>query len=472
MRAGLCAVIVLSTAAQAQTPAAERASAGFDTIFNVPGVQSIAIDPANGTLYAAASPRAESSGAVSDIVQWQLDPLRLVRTWPTDTLVSDLAVSPTGLVYAAGQHGAAPGGAGTKGGGAPRSGSLVSLDPGGSAQAPAVIVSYAGLEDVAAVSRFNQAAFDGEGRVYLAAPTQFSVAVFPDTRAPLQGATTMPRLVLQCGAPAQLSVFRSGGRIAYAASTTDGALLETGFVSIAADPEGTATASCFRVTNVFGYKEAPPTLNSLAHAVLADAAGRPDAVLALEPNTGILHLLRLDPLTQQLARADWIDLGTGAPGAITLLAASADGAVIFVGGQGQTDILRFRRDGDTLVRAGSLRSTGGLRQIEVSADGTYAAVVVRDPAGLDRIHLIRAPGALEDGAQVIPRSAETLRQVQSELNRLGYGVGAADGIPGPRTATALDRLGEQEGDTESGLFDLKSLIDGVLFTRPADERSY
>lgn len=467
-------MMLLATAAWAEMPPPSDSAARFDVIHNVPEVQSIAIDAATGSLYAAVSPFSGADAATSEIVRWSLDPIRLAGTWPSGILVSDLGISPAGLVYAAGQTVPA---AGTKGSAAQRIGRVVSFDPDNAADQIEPVVESRGSRFAA---RFNQAAFDGKGWVYAATPTAFSILVFPEGDWELEGPTTMPPFVLECGPPAQLSVFRSGERVAYAASTTDGALLETGFVDNAPEASEKAPANCFRVTNVFGYKEAPPTLNSVVHAVLADASGNPDAVVALEPNTGILHLLRLDPGTQQLTRAGWIDLSQAAgeaggavgPGTFNLLAASQDGSVIFVGGQGRGEILRFRRDGDDLLPVGTLRTGDGLKSIEIGADGGFAAVVMRDREGLNRIHVIQAPASLGEGWRGLPAGGNTLRQVQSELNRLGFDVGPADGILGPRTISAIDQLRQGKDIAESEKNKVNSMVNGVLLTRLPQERSY
>jgi hypothetical protein len=451
MRAFLCALTVLATAAQAQAqaPRAQGDVAGFDIIHDVPPVQSIAIDAAGGGLFAALAPDGEGTG--SAIVQWHLDPVRRAALWQTETIVSDIEISPRGLVYAAGQRAARPGGpAGS------RSGMVITVDPARPADPPAVFISF---PDNARVDfpRYSQAAHDGEERIFVTTPTQFTVAGYPER--PFHPGETPRELRLRCGVPAQFSLFGPPDRPGYVASTADGALLEAGLVQPdpAASPGG-----CFRVANVFS-KDAPATLNSVVHAVLADAGGTADAVLALEPNTGTLDLLRLDGVTQQLSRAGSADLGAGG-GAFTLLAASRDGAVILVGGPAREAVLRFRREGDGLALAGTLWTGTGLRQIGVGADGSLAALVIRGAGGLDRIHLIRAPGALADGAAGLPPGGDSLRLIQSALNEAGFDAGPADGIAGPRTTAAVSAALARDARIESDGFDVKSMIEGVFMT--------
>lgn len=456
MRALLCALMTVATAAQAEAPDAGGDGARFDIIHNVPQVQGIALDAGAGTLFAAVASPGEVDDAGSTIVQWHLDPVRRAAMWQTETIVSDIEISPGGLVYAAGQL-ATPADGYAKA--ALRRGMVITVDPARPGDPPAVYLIYPDNVKVD-FSRYSQALPDGQGRVFATTPTQFTVTIYPKSIKP---GTTPPELRLRCGIPAQFSLFGPADRPGYVASTVDGALLETGVV----DPEtGKGSAGeCFRVANVFSDKAAS-TLNSVVHAVLADAGGTADAVLALEPNTGTLDLLRLDGGTQQLSRAGSADLGAG-DGAFTLLAASRDGSVIFVGGPGQEGILRFRREGDGLARAGTLWTGTGLRQIEVSADGRLAVLVIRDARGLDRIHLIRAPGALADGAAGLPPGGDSLRLIQSALNEAGFAVGPADGIPGPRTAAAISKAMARETRIESGGFDVKSMIEGVFLTPPA-----
>lgn len=467
MRASFLAVMASATLAAAEVPTPDAPTATFDVIFNVPEVQALTLHPAGGALYAAVSPFG-SAGGSSVIVRWQLDPIRLDGTWATGTLVSDLAISPTGLVYAVGQRGVPPGQASTRA--APvRSGNVINLDPDASVSPLADIISYPD-DGINSVSRFNQVAFGSKGAVYVASPTRFGVVVLSDTQDPFSATVELPQLVLTCGAPAQLSLFPSGDGSAYAASTTDGALLETGIVGESPDAYGKAASKCFRVTNVFGYKAAPSTLNSVVHAVLTDTSGQTDAILALEPNTSTLHLLRLDPGTQQLARADRIDLAEGGkaavPGEFNLLAASGDGSVIFVGGRDREIVLRIQRDGDRLLTIGTLLVGSGLRSLRIGSDGLHAVLVAHDRGGMDRIHVVRYPGSLAGGWQRLPSQGETLQQVQAELNEIGFSVGRADGMLGPRTLSAIDNLLASEVVYESGENGLKSMIEGVLLTRP------
>ena len=461
MRAAFCAMIASATVAAAEVPSAKDPEATFDVIFNLPEVQSIALDPAGEFLYAAVSP-VGASGEGSVIVSWQLDPIRLDRTWPNGTLVSDLAVGPSGLIYAAGQKGSGTENAQKGKALQSRSGSVINVDPNNAATSVAEVISHA--EGFIAVSRFNQVAFGEKGEVYIASPTQFGVSVLRDSQDGTPNGTTLPQFVLTCGAPAQLSVFELGGQTGYAASTTDGALLEVGPVGTTTD--GTAP-TCFRVTNVFGYAEAPSALNSVVHAVLTDGAGRPDAILALEPNTGTLHLLRVDAGARQLARADRIEIaekGEVVGGVYSQLAASADGSVIFVGGKGRDTIVRFRREGDRLKRVGSLLLVNGLRSIDIDAEAARAAIVLQAGDGLDRIHIVRNPGSLGDGRQRLPGGGSTLQQVQADLTELGFRPGPADGMLGPLTLTAIDQLLESELFGESRGKEIIMMVNGILFS--------
>lgn len=457
MRAFLCAVMALATAARAEVPVSSGDTPGFDIIYNVPPVQSIALDVPAGRLFAAVAPADGAPDGGSSIVEWHMLPIRRAALWRTETILSDIELSPDGLVYGAGQRSAPPGGYAS---GASRSGMVITVDPARPENGPAVFVSFPDNVRVD-FSRYNQAAHDGGSRIFVTTPTQFTVTAYPEQFD--QGETPL-ELRLRCGVPAQFSLFGPADRLGYVASTADGAMLEAGLVQPGAvkAPPG----ECFRVANVFGYKKEPPTLNSVVHAVLGNSSGGVDAVLALEPNTGTLHALGLDSEAQQLSRTDWVDLEGSAPGAFAFLAASRDGSIIFVGGPAQENILRFQRKGGSLAPTGILRTGTGLRQIEISPDGTLAALVMRGADNLDRIHLIHSPGALEEGSANLPFGGDTLRLIQSELNGAGFDVGPADGILGPRTASAISRAGVEDISIESGGIDLKSIIEGVFLTPP------
>lgn len=460
MRAFLCALMALATAAQAEMPAPRDDAPGFDIIHDVPPVQSIALDAPSGRMFAALAPADGMRDGGSSIVEWDMPPIRRVAMWRTGTIVSDIEISPGGLVYAAGQRGAPPGGYASDGS---RSGMVITVDPTRPENEPVVFVSFpenAPLD----FSRYSQAEHDGGGRIFVTTPTQFTVTAYPER---FDEGQTPPELRLRCGVPAQFSLFGTADRLGYVASTADEGLLEAGLVN--AEPTKGSAGECFRVANVFGYEKEPPTLNSVVHAVLGDPRGGVDAVLALEPNTGTLHLLGLDGATQQFSRVNRVDLGGRAPGAFTLLAASRDGAVIFVGGAGQEEILRFQRTDNSLASVGVLNTGTGLRQIEVSPDGTLAALVMRGENGLDRIHIIRLPAALGEGRASLPAGGETLQLIQTELNAAGFDLGPADGILGPRTAAAVAEARARDIRIESGGIDLKSVIEGVFLTPPDRE---
>lgn len=466
MRSFLCAAIALSTThamAEMAVLQPEGPMASFDTIFNVPSIQSISVDPATGSLFAAVSRFSESEELGAEILHWSLDLIRIAGAWSTQMRVSDLAVSAQGTVFAAGQQ---VENAVDAEGNVKLGGSVLIVDPAMPATASAEIVSYRADPKVRnLISRYNQVAFDGKGWVYLAAPTQFNVVLLPESPQTGIEGVIYPFFKLHCGAPAQLSLFEAFGRTGYAASTIDGAQLETGFVNLDAKPTRMLSPDCFRVTNVYEHKEPPPTLNSVVHAVLT-TGGTADAILALEPNTGFLHLLGLDP-GQRLVRSSAIDLQAKS-GALTVMSASADGAVILVGGSGANEILRLRREGDAVVRVGSLATGPGLKLIEVSSDGALAVAVMQDQSGQDRVHVIRNPGRLEDGARALVMGGESLRLIQVELNKRGLAVGPADGILGPRTLSAVQQLSSiPEMNGESSDSEIQSWIEGVFLNRPS-----
>lgn len=491
MRACLGAVMAVMVVTAVASATAQDAPPGdvaptFGIPFDVPDVQAIALSStARGGPYLYAAVTLPDAGA--RIVQWKLNPaIRLDRDWPVKMLVSDLAISPRGLVYAVGRRDL-----NTQAGGDPGGGQVTNINP----VSPNAIFDKVQMYEpdgsdsklsprVVTIPRFNQAVFDGAGRVYLTASTSYSVALHSDDQTGVPDGTVMPQLILKCGPPAQFSVFRVGDHLAYVASTIDGALLETGGFDVKGpdpgevwEPVPNAPTDCFRVANVFAYKEPPLTLNSVAHAVLFDRKGQADALLALEPNTGTLHLLRLDPKSPQLSRVTWYDLKEIAPpGKWSLLAASEDGSVIFVGGLGLNEVVRFRRDGDSLVKTGTHPlGEGGLRQIKVSADGALAALVMRIGDGKDRMHLIWSPVALSETQEPTLRpKGERVILLQQALNASGCDV-SVDGTLGPQTKAAGERFvaGEcagsnnpEDNDTESGGFMVSNpnpIIEGVFF---------
>lgn len=476
------AALALAQAAAAQTLAMPEASAApgapldpeADAIFSLRNVESLAFDSARDGLFAIADGK---------LMQWSLFPLELKAGIALDTLASDLALSPGGNLFVAGQRWDQK--------------SLLLL--GGSIMAFPVdpetgIEDWVRLYQVAGnsvgISQFSSVAFDRSGRAYFGSPVAFTVLVVPDDLSTPEAGTTRGTLDLRCGASSQLSVFEASDQVYYFSSTIEGAAVEFGAIADGAERKG--GAECFRVANIYSQKAAPATFYSVRHAIVSRAPDEEDgarpwhALIALEPNMDRLYVFEVGIADGDLMisrnRSAEVDLralepatrvaGTGTYG---LLAASGDGSEIYVSGSSMRHVLRFGLSPtEGLVPRGRFDLGAPVQGMEISADGRYAALVTGENRfGAERvITLVRNPGALRDG-DALPASYQSIRVVQDLLNASGFDAGRVDGIFGPRTVEAIDAYIESVGSLDGpldGASDMPSGADlGPGRSLPGDE---
>ncbi|TCP41877.1 peptidoglycan-binding domain-containing protein [Rhodovulum marinum] len=474
----LAATVCVSpaTAEQAQRPV--RAEA--DAVFSLRNVESIAFDEAHDGLFAIADGR---------LMHWSLFPLELKASLALDTLASDLAISPAGNLFVAGQRW--------------NQQSLLLL--GGSILAFPVDPET-GIEDwfrlyqvadnATGYSQFSSVAFDGAGHAYFGSPVAFSILVVPDDLTSAAPGTRRGTVDLRCGASAQLSVLEAGGQVFYFSSTIEGAALEFGVLDGSDARKG--GAECFRVANIYAQNAAPATFYSIRHAVITRPApeegGEPwQAVLALDPNNGRLYLFEIEIVDGQILisrkRSAEIDLAALEPaaraagtGTYGLIAASGDGSEIYVSGSSMRRVLRFSvTEAEGLVSRGAFELEAPVQGMEIGAEGRYAAVVTGENRfGADRVlTILRDPGAVPVGAP-LPASFESIRLIQDLLNASGFNAGRVDGIYGPRTIEAVKAyldsrkaapdLGEARGGIGAGSGEdiLRAVIEGVFPRKAAD----
>ncbi|TCO70784.1 peptidoglycan-binding domain-containing protein [Rhodovulum euryhalinum] len=432
----------LAAAIAAPVPAQERAaeappSAEADAVFSLRNVESLAFDSGRDGLFAIADGR---------LMHWSLFPLTLKASLQLDTLASDLAVSPRGALFLAGQRW--------------NPDSLLLL--GGSILAFPVD-SEAGIKDwvrlymvpdnAVGISQFSSVDFDDSGRAYFGSPVSFLLLVLPDDLAEVVPGTERRTFELSCGASAQLSVFEAEDQVFYFSSTIEGAALEFG--RMAGPDEKAPRAECFRVANIYEQKASPATFYSVRHAVItrpaAEADGAPSrGVLVLEPNNGRLYFFEVGVAGGELlisrARSTEIDLaqlgaaeGESRTGSFGLLAASGDGTEIYVSGTSMRRVWRFGVDaGGKLVERGMFDLPAPAQAIEIAEDGRYAAFVTGENRfGAERVlTILDHPGKVPEGAP-LPASLRSVRLLQELLNAAGFDAGRVDGIFGPRTIEAV-----------------------------------
>ncbi|QFT57723.1 hypothetical protein FIU94_02705 [Sulfitobacter sp. THAF37] len=451
MRQGYLIALLVSLLTLAGTAGAETDSRlRFERIFDLPLVQSLEFASGGEELFVAVE---------GQLLQWQLDPLRLTHYGPTQILANEMVLGPDQNLYFVGL-GRARGSFGQAGSKAV-------------AFARDMVADGAAFEAVDAnsnlgISQYSSIAFDSGGNAILASASSYTASPFPRrAELPAKGGLNYPQLRFRCGGVSQLSIFAIDGVDHYLGSTAGQATLEFGRLDLGADRS--ATGDCFVVEQAEKGQKRKPTFDAVRHAVidLGDTPfavdGASKAILVLDPNTNRLSLFRIEPFGDRhfLSRlgALEIDLSKYMPSAareavLTDLATDAQGHEIQVSSNAADIVLRFSFDGTGLAHRGQIQMDAPVQRLKMSRDGSAAAIVTgSDLFGGDwRITVIGNPGGLS-GRLNLPASFPSVRRLQEQLNAQELPAGSADGILGPQTRAAmaefLARVGPPSGGAQN-----------------------
>lgn len=448
----LAALLTLANAARGQSENRLR----FDTIFDLPYVQSLEFAPGGRELFVAVE---------GHLLQWELDPLNLTHHQRTQILANEMVFGPDRNLYSVGL-GSARGSFGQAGSKA------VAFGRGGAEGAAFEVVE---ANSNLGISQYSSVAFDSQGNAILASASSFTASPFP-RREDVVGGTPRkyPQLKFRCGGVSQLSVFAIDGVDHYLASTAGQATLEFGRLDFAA--ERAVSGDCFMVEQMEKGQKRQPTFDAVRHAVidLGDTPfateGASKAIMVLNPNTNRLSLFRIEPFgdTHFLSRLGALEvnlekyLPSGAQDAVlTDFSTDVRAREVHVSSNSASVVLRFEFDGTGLNYRGRIATGAPVQRLKISSDGTAAAIVTgRAPFGGDwRITVIENPAALSDWLQV-PASFPSIKVLQEQLNAQDLPAGFPDGILGPQTTAAVgDFLSgkgktspkDKEPDPEAGL---------------------
>ena len=431
-----------------QAPAQSRLS--FDTIFDLPFVDSLEFSPDGGMLFVATEGK---------LLHWQVQPLELLHSQAIDILPNQMSFGPDGQLYSVGlalqQN--------------PLSRSVskaVSLtsDGDGAGQTFEISDSNSNL----GISQYSTIAFASTGSPIVASTSSFTANPFPTQGDSVDG-EIYPQLKFTCGGASQMSIFDIDGVDYYLTSTSGTAGLEFGKLTLGEGTEG--DGDCFAITRPRKGEKSAPSYDALRHKVIdientafADR-GSKSGVIVLDPNTNSLHLFRIEPYGDShfLSRVGALEISltdympvTDRAVVMTDLSTDHKGREIHVASNAANVVLRFEFNGSGLRSRGRFAMSGPVRGLKMSPEGATAAIVTgSEPFGGDwRIVLIANPASLSDWLQ-IPASFPSIRNLQELLNANGYPAGVADGILGPQTTSAIAAYrrdiaaAAQEGETRS-----------------------
>ncbi len=127
---------------------------------------------------------------------------------------------------------------------------------------------------------------------------------------------------------------------------------------------------------------------------------------------------------------------SGLPDSFIHLASNADQSVILVGSPSSTTLDLYGRKGPTLQKLLPIRLSGLPQQVVISADGNTALALLQN-GNLALLSSEQFDAPINKGGDPVYLGDEDTRRLQLELNRLGFPVGAIDGMTGPRTRDAV-----------------------------------
>ena len=416
-------------------------SVGFETIYDLPFVHSLEFSSQGEELFVAVS---------GHLLQWELEPLKLVSHQKTQILANDMMLGPDQRLYAVG--------IGWEPSRISHSGSKAVAYGRGTTSGEAF--QFEGDYSNTGISQYSSVAFDSAGTPIVVSASNYSASPFAKAEdlKNLQK-KEYPQLKFRCGGSTQLSIVAIDGVDHFVSSTAGAAVLEFGKLTLGS--ERSTLSDCFEVEQIRKGQPRLPTYDPVRHAVirLEDGSftkdGASHAAVVLDPNTNKLHLFGIEPFSEthflsrlgslELELSDYLPV-RDRKAVLTELATDATGREIHIGSNTSNVVLRFTFDGNELRSRGRFDLGAPVQRLKMSADGSVAGIVTgREPFGGDwRIVLIMHPAALQDWLQV-PASFPSIRNLQEELNDNGLTAGFPDGILGPQTTTAIDNFVNQDG---------------------------
>lgn len=325
------------------------------------------------------------------------------------------------------------------------------------------------------VTPFSQTLLVDDDKLYAVNPTWFSILqmsvknMIDAWETPEKGPFRTNDLFLKCGTASAVSVFTHNEQDFYVTSVTGTKLIEYGPVK--PNRQKLPDSDCFASVSS-GISAVKTKRATSQQAVLHDLIDNPwggydqaqvaKQVLIFDPDANdvsvfpfrgsgkTLTMLRSESFSLDLTRA--FDEAGVPSGKFGLMAASADGSVIFLSHVGSTALHRLAREDRSLVYLGRTDLEKPLKLIEVSDDGRLAAAVVGDSRrGMpEEIIVIQSPRNIE-GSGRLTRKRFSVLNMQKMLVEQGYGL-AVDGIYGEQTQRAVDSflIDQNKSQAESG----------------------
>ncbi|WP_171103115.1 peptidoglycan-binding domain-containing protein [Ruegeria sp. HKCCD7255] len=461
----------------APSVAAQDSNQGIKTLYNLLSIEALAFD-IQSTDETEGSVRNELIVATGGTInRYSLDGTSApLQSFTKDMIVSDVKVSPSGLIFSAGQKFDADKfrleGGRIVGYRRAEDGSLLDFNVYG---VPDTIVGQSSNGQVSISEQFTSVAFDGAAWAYFASPVDFDVLVWPDAYvdAELPDGTERPSISLKCSTSSQFSIAELSGSFVYLSSTTRGAQIEVGNLEQALDAAVDFRPRCITPSDDISNTGGIPGFEYVRHKVInvpnQDGTGsHKTQLLVLEPNAGTLLLYDFveleDAVRIRKSGVPPINLKELAIGEdkqlrFNLLDATSDGSMIFVSGLSMEHVLRFSIADGNFREALPMRVHRPIKRLELRDDGEFAAVGVGESfhGGDVYLHVMTAQYMnnlfvlkknVERPLAVIDKRDDNLKSIQRGLNKFGYDAGDVDGIAGLKTFLAIDSF--LEGLVESG----------------------
>lgn len=344
-------------------------------------------------------------------------------------------------------------------------------------------------DGVLVTAPLSAVSFDKVGNVYFESTSHHSVVSYP-RRALLDygevgGAISSKVIALACGPTANFSVGNFGEELHFVSTVSSGDVLELGNIPRKGDGlciEGDqlvqqATKSISKRLG-FSAKDHSLIVNSDVDTNQDDGNG----ILIFDPITNQLSFFPIANYGSEigLRRSERVveDLSEyfgGVQNQFGRLAADDTADAILLAGFDETEVHRLSWDGSGFSYLGKFEMDASVKNIFMSENGEYAAIVTGAPNGTadenseNEITLLRKPSSIPKGTP-IGDARYSVASLQQEFRNSGDKEVEVDGILGPQTLNAIEKYkneSEPARSASASSLDKDDLIRGILPNWPA-----
>ena len=441
----------------------------FDKVEGLVGVQAIAFDTETDSFFATLEDRS---------LHFELFPLRLKGEVGHEFRAKSNGVGPNGNLFVVGEE---------------------ERDQKGRLFPFGKVEAFAGVRDkgltVAStgfpleIAPLTAISFDRDENVYLQSASHHSVISYStDTLLNYEGGGFSSKVVtLACGPTMKFSVLEEAGAQHFISSVNSKDMLELGKIPSKGDGScidgdrlvSSKSRSITKVSASFSVKDHSLIQGSAVQNGTTDGNG----ILIFDPTTsqltffpiaeygGAITLRRSAQVTADLSR----NFGQNTS-QFGLLASDATGNSILLSGFDERQVHRLSWDGSEFEYMGRFDMGASVKNLYISQDGEFAAIVTGAPNGQIRenpeneITLVRLPSEIPNDTP-LGMERYSVAKLQQELRNSGDKDVVVDGILGPQTLASIERYRKETEpmrSVSSNNLEKDAFIKGILPNWPTE----